>query len=302
LKNVDLATNQAKQIIGLPPEQQLTSDAFKAYRKNQGNNYQAVRNFDYKTDKVFVKELNDEIQNLRSLTTTSPEQISTLQSLAKTNIKGDDLVNNIIDLRDAGNSNMRSSDSKLNRLGKTQLKTATALEDVADRFLDKSGNPDIVSQFRQARKNIAQSHTIENAFDSAGNIIDPRKLAQMASNDQPIPSAMRTVSEAANKAPALFTPQKNFFGGRSPGLTDVVTGLAAGALTGNPLLATGAVARPAIREILTAGPVQRMMSPNIPTAGPLRQSARPTVSPYLMTTPFQPVTRGLMDYMNQNGQ
>jgi hypothetical protein len=302
LKNVDLATNQAKQIIGLPAEQQLTSDAFRVYRKDQGNAYQAVRNFDYKTDKVFVKELNDEIQKLRSLTTTSPEQISTLQALAKTNIKGDDLVNNIIDLRDAGNSNMRSADSKLNRLGRTQLKTATVLEDVADRFLAKSGNPDVVSQFRQARQNIAQSHTIENAFDAAGNIIDPRKLAAMARKDQPIPSALRTAAEAANKAPDLFTPQKNFFGGRSPGLTDVVTGVAAGAITGNPLLAAGAVARPAIREILTTGPVQRMMSPNIPLVGPMRPSDPNRLLPYMATTPFQPVTQGLIDYMNQNNQ
>lgn len=299
VKNVDLATNQAKSVIGLSPDQQLTSDAFRTYRQAQGNAYQTLRGFDYKTDRQFVQNLTDEIQNLRSLTTTQPEQINTLRQIAKTNIKGDDLVNNIIDLRDAGNKNIKSSDAALNRLGRTQLKAAKELEDVADRFLTNAGNPDLVNQFRQARQNIAKSYTVEGAFDAASNRIDPRKLASEARKDQPIPNELRTVALAANEAPSLFTPQRNWFGGRSPGVADVVTGVGAGLLTANPLVATAAVARPTIREILTSGPAQRAMAPNQPMTGPLQPTAPRTLMPYLTTTPFQPVTQGLFDYMNQ---
>jgi ribosomal protein L17 len=270
LKNIDRATNQAKEVIGLPVEQELTSQVLKAYREEQGKAYQDVRNFDYKTDKQFIKGINDEIQRLRSLTTTSPEQISTLKQVAKTNIKGDDLVNNIIDLRESGNTNIRSSDATKRSLGRTQLKAAKELESVADRFLTANGNPDIVSNFRQARQNIAQSHTIENAFDAAGNRIDPRKLAANARDDQPIPAQLRTVALAANEAPALFTPQKNWFGGRPPGAADIATGLVTSVATGNPLFAATAVARPTIREILLSGPAQRAMVPTRPTVGPVR--------------------------------
>jgi hypothetical protein len=299
VKNVDLATNQAKSVIGLAPDQQLTADAFRAFRQDQGNAYQALRNFDYKTDRQFVNNLNDEIQNLRSLTTTQPEQINTLRQVAKTNIKGDDLVNNIIDLRDAGNTNLKSADAAKKRLGRTQLKVAKELEDVADRFLANTGNPDLVSQFRQARQNIAQSYTVEGAFDAANNIIDPRRLSALARKDQPIPDQLRTAALAANTAPAMFTPQKNWFGGRSPGVADVATGLGAGFLTGNPLVATAAVARPTIREILTSGPAQRAMIPRQPMTGPMQPTAPRSLTPYLATTPFQPVTQGLFEYINQ---
>jgi hypothetical protein len=233
------------------------------------------------------------------LTTTSPEQISTLKAIAKTNLKGDDLVNNIVDLRDAGNSNIKSMDSATKRLGKTQLMAAKELEDIADRVLTKTGNDTLVENFRNARKDIARSYTLEDSFNSVTGAINAKTIGNKMAKNKIVPEEMRAAGAASQFAPGYFAPPSQAASGLTgpEGLSSM-----AALLTGRPDLAAVVAARGAGRSAMLSGPVQRMMTPTAPVVGPVRPSARPALSPYLMTTPFQPVTRGLMDYMNQNGQ
>jgi hypothetical protein len=299
IANKDTVVNQAKKVLGLTDAEDLTPDSFMNFRQEKGTAYQDLRSFDYKADKQFLTNINDEVQRLRGLTTTSPEQISTLKAIAKTNLKGDDLVNNIVDLRDAGNSNIKSMDSATKRLGKTQLMAAKELEDIADRVLTKSGNDTLVSNFRNARKDIARSYTLEDSFNEVTGAINAKTIGNKMAKGKIVPEEMRAAGAASQFAPSYFVPPSQATSGLTgpEGLSSM-----AALLTGRPDIAAVVAARGLGRSAMLSGPVQRMMTPTAPVVGPVRPSARPALSPYLMTTPFQPVTRGLMDYMNQNGQ
>lgn len=296
IANKETVINQAKKVLGLTDAEDLTPDSFMNFRQEKGSAYQDLRNFDYKADKKFLTNINDEVQRLRGLTTTSPEQISTLKAVAKTNIKGDDLVNNIIDLRDAGNSNVKSMDAATKRLGKTQLLAAKELEDIADRVLTKSGNDTLVSNFRDARRNIARSYTLENAFNEVTGAVNAKTIGNKMAKGQIVPEEMRAAGAASQFAPGYFAPPSQAASGLTG--TEGLSSMAA-LLSGRPDIATAIAARGAGRSLMLSGPVQRMMTPAAPVVGPVRPSARPVVSPYLMTTPFQPVTSGLFDYMNK---
>lgn len=296
IANKETVINQAKKVLGLTDAEDLTPDSFMNFRQEKGSAYQDLRNFDYKADKKFLTNINDEVQRLRGLTTTSPEQISTLKAVAKTNIKGDDLVNNIIDLRDAGNSNVKSMDAATKRLGKTQLLAAKELEDIADRVLTKSGNDTLVSNFRDARRNIARSYTLENAFNEVTGAVNAKTIGNKMAKGQIVPEEMRAAGAASQFAPGYFAPPSQAASGLTG--TEGLSSMAA-LLSGRPDIATAIAARGAGRSLMLSGPVQRMMIPTAPVVGPVRPSARPAVMPYLATTPFQPVTSGLFDYMNK---
>lgn len=296
IANKETVVNQAKKVLGLTDAEDLTPDSFMNFRQEKGTAYQDLRNFDYKADKQFLTNINDEVQRLRGLTTTSPEQISTLKAIAKTSLKGDDLVNNIVDLRDAGNSNIRSMDSATKRLGKTQLMAAKELEDIADRVLTKSGNDTLVSNFRDARKNIARSYTLEDAFNNVTGAVNAKTIGNKMAKNKLVPEEMKAAGAASQFAPGYFAPPSQATSGLTG--TEGLSSMAA-LLSGRPDIATAIAARGAGRSVMLSGPVQRMMTPTAPVVGPVRPSARPVVSPYLMTTPFQPVTSGLFDYMNK---
>jgi hypothetical protein len=299
--NREVVANQAKKVLGLAPDDDLTPDAFTNFRQIQGQAYQDLRNFDYKADKAFITNLNNEVQRLRALTTTTPEQISTLKAVAKTNIKGDDLVNNIIDLRDAGNTNMRSMDAANKRLGKTQLMAAKELEDVADRVLKNSGNDNLVKQFQDARKNIAKSYTLEDSFNAVTGEVNAKTIGRRMANGKIVPSEMQVSGAATQFAPGYFAPASQT--GAASGLTGI-EGLSAGTalLSGRPDLAAIVAARNVGRSAMLSGPMQRLMVPNAPIVGPMRPSQPNQVLPYMTTTPFQPVTQGLIDYMDKEGR
>jgi hypothetical protein len=298
IANREAVTNQAKKVLGLAADEDLTPDSFTNFRQQQGQAYQDLRNFDYKADKTFISNINDEVQRLRGLTTTTPEQISTLKAVAKTNIKGDDLVNNIIDLRDAGNTNMRSMDAANKRLGKTQLMAAKELEDVADRVLSKTGNDTLVKQFQDARKNIAKSYTLEDTFNAVTGEVNAKAIGRRMADGKIVPAEMKAAGAASQFAPGYFAPASQT--GAAAGLTGT-EGLSsmAALLSGRPDLAAIVAARNVGRSAMLSGPVQRLMVPNAPISGPMRPSQPNQMLPYATTTPFQPVTQGLFDYMNK---
>lgn len=296
IANREVVANQAKKVLGLAADEDLTPDSFMNFRQQQGQAYQDLRNFDYKTDKSFVTNINDEVQRLRGLTTTTPEQISTLKAVAKTNIKGDDLVNNIIDLRDAGNTNMRSMDAANKRLGKTQLMAAKELEDVADRFLTKSGNDTLVKQFQTARKNIAKSYTLEDTFNAVTGEVNAKSIGRRMADGKIVPTEMKGAGAASQFAPGYFAPASQT--GTASGLTGA-EGLSsmAALLSGRPDLAAIVAARNVGRSAMLSGPVQRAMVPRAPVVGPTPLLKQNQFLPYMTTTPFQPVTKGLLDQM-----
>lgn len=139
--------------------------------------------------------------------------------------------------------------------GSAYRAAATALEDQIGRHLENIGaDPKIISDFRNARKVIAQTYAVEPAAGESGNV-SAQALARKA-RTTPLTDELKDVADFASVQPkAVQRPEKlgsvtaisplDFWGGA----------LKAGKMVGNALTLG---ARPAIRSAILSKPYQRM--------------------------------------------
>jgi hypothetical protein len=305
LKNQDVVNQKARQALGLAENTPITLDTFMTYRNEQGKAYDALRANNYYADGPFMNKLNSEIERLGKLKGVNvSDEISTLQGVKELKFDGNSLVEIVKRLKEDANSNLMPTASASNKqLGNAQKFAVTQLEDMAERTLERTqGSGDILKQFKQARENIAKSYTVQKATNLATGDVSGSALGTRAKAGKIVPSELRDVANAAAAYPLAFQNVSRMQSPQALSGSDVVTGVGTALATGQPLAAAAATLRPAGRSLLTSDMFQRMIRPQSPTIGPVRPSQPNQVLPYMTTTPFQPVTQGLIDYMNQNNQ
>ena len=298
--NREVVANQAKQVLGLAPNQDLTPDSFVNYRREQGKAYDTLRGQNYTVDPEINQTLTDRILQLKQLDDPAADAAANLISryTNKMFFGGDELVQKIKSLREKGRKDMASMDVDKNEMGKARLFLAEQLEELADRGLQGTGNAQAVQNFRAARQNIARSYTLEDAFNAVTGEVSTRQLGGRMARGQIVPQEMRTAAAASQFAPGYFAPSSQT--GGAAGMTGMeAIGAAGGVISGRPDIAGAITGRTALRSALLSQPVQRMLTPRPQTVGPVQPTAPRTLTPYLTTTPFQPVTQGLFDLMNQ---
>lgn len=304
LKNQEIVNQKARQALGLPENTPITEATLLAYRKEQGNKYDIAKSQNYYADGKFMNEVNNEIARLNKLKGVDvSDEISTLQGIKQLNFDGESLVEIVKRLKEDANANMMpTANAATRQLGRAQKFAVSQLEDMMERTLQRTkGSSDILDQFKQARENIAKSYTIQKATNLATGDVSASALGSRVASGKIVPAELKDIASAASPTafPLAFQNVGRIQSPQALNMTDVVTGIGTAAATGQPLAAAAATARPAGRSLLTSEMVQRMIRPQSPVVGPVRPSARPAVMPYLATTPFQPVTSGLFDYMNK---
>lgn len=298
--NRDVVSNQAKQVLGLKPTDEITIGSFDKYRDQQGKAYDVLRSTNYGRDTSFTDNLKTKADELRLLDDPASDSAANLidRYSNKLYFGGNELVEKIKSLRAKGRKDMSSQDTDKIEMGKTRLFLAEQLEDLADRTLVDSKNANAVRNFREARQNIARSYTLEDTFNAVTGEVNARAIGKKMADGGLVPKELRTIGAASQFMPSDYL--KRVSQSSDGGMTGTeAAGAAASVVSGRPDLAALLTGRAALRAGLMSSPVQRMMTPNAPVVGPVKPSARPVVMPYLATTPFQPVTRGLLDYMNQ---
>jgi len=302
LKNQEVVNKQARKALNLPEETPLTADVLIAYRKEQGKAYDAAKANNYYADGKFMNNVNSEIERLSKLKGVNvSDEVATLQGVKELQFDGNSLVEIIKRLKEDANANLMPTASASNQqLGKAQKFAVNQLEDMMERTLERTkGSGDVLKQFKQARENIAKSYTIQKATNLATGDVSGAALGTRAKTGKIVPAELQDVANAAGAYPLAFQNVARMPSPQALSGSDVVAGVGTAVATGQPLAAMAATARPAGRSLLTSDVFQRMIRPNSQAIGPVIPSARPVVSPYLMTTPFQPVTQGLFDYMNK---
>lgn len=168
-------------------------------------------------------------------------------------------------LRDDASKSYASGDKGL---GKAQRSAANAIEDQLERGLQGQGKQGSVAldNFRDARKQIAKTHTIENAlFEGTGNV-QASKLAAALRKGAPLSGDIATAARAAESFPKNMQSPEVM--GAVPGISplDVLGGAGIGAAgaaaTGSAsgaLLGALPAVRPLTRAAILSGPYQKMM-------------------------------------------
>ena len=265
LKNQEVINTQARKSLGLAPDTPITPQVLQDYRNVKGQAYDALRaNPAYYTDRTFIGDVNKRITDLQKLanTTDVSAELNVLNGLKQLSFNGDGLVEQIKRLRGDAETNLSSGDARNISLGRAQKFASQQLEDLAERNLTKFNQPDVMSNFKQARQDIAKSYTIEKSLNAATGDVSGAKLGQRAAQGKIVPAELQAVSNAAAAFPTAFQNVARI--GSVPGISPLDVGAAgiAAASAANPSLLATVAGRPLVRSAITSAPFQNRMLPN----------------------------------------
>ena len=264
IKNQAVVNTQARKALGLADDVEITPQVLQDYRSVKGQAYDALRaNPAYYADKPFLNDINTKFAEIQKRgLVKSGDELSLLNELKQLRFDGDGLVEKIKVLRSDSDINFRSDKPDQIRLAQVQKFAAKQLEDLAERNLQNFNQPDVMSNFRQARQDIAKSYTIEKALNAATGDVSGAKLGQRAAAGKMVPSELQALADAAATYKQSF--QNPAAIGSVPYISplDLATAALASASTANPMVMATALTRPAIRAGITSGMYQRNMMPN----------------------------------------
>ena len=275
IKNQAVVNTQARKALGLADDVEITPQVLQDYRSVKGQAYDALRaNPNYYADKPFLNDINAKFAEIQKRgLVKSGDELNLLNELKQLRFDGDGLVEKIKVLRSDSDVNFRSDKPDQIRLAQVQKFAAKQLEELAERNLTKFNQPDVMSNFRQARQDIAKSYTIEKALNAATGDVSGAKLGQRAAAGKMVPSELQALADAAASYSKAF--QNPAVIGSVPYISplDLATAAIASASTANPMVMGAALTRPALRAGITSGMYQRNMLPNtqVQTPGLLNQ-------------------------------
>jgi hypothetical protein len=264
IKNQRVINTQARKVLGLADDVEITPQVLQDYRNVKGQAYEALRaNPAYYTDKPFLNDINAKFAEIQKRgLVKSGDELNLLNELKQLSFDGDGLVEKIKVLRSDSDVNFRSDKPDQIRLAQVQKFAAKQLEDLAERNLKNFNQPDVMSNFKQARQDIAKSYTIEKALNVATGDVSGAKLGQRAAAGKMVPSELQALADAAASYKQSF--QNPAAIGSVPYISplDLATAAIASASTANPMVMGAALTRPALRAGITSGMYQRNMLPN----------------------------------------
>jgi hypothetical protein len=280
-QNTPVINGIAKDELGIPQSQSLNQASIEQANKPAYAVMQAVKKTGqvttddtYRADiaKVQPPQANGALPN-------NP-QIANLQARYG-RFEADDagnIVDHIRQLRADARDNIKAPlEPDKNATGRAQLQIANALEGQLDRHIqsgafegpDGAVAPDLLSQYRQARVQVAKSHTVADSLD--GENLDIVDLGKRMSNGAYMDGRLAQLAQAGNDFPrAAQVPSALRNSGHFSGLDPLL--LAASVF--HPAALTGVVGPPLARAALASNRYQR--------AG--IQGVRPAMSPGLLGT------------------
>jgi hypothetical protein len=271
IKNQEVINAQARKALNLPEDTVITPQVLQDYRNVKGQAYDALKaNNTYYADKQFFTDINKRTAELQKLanTTDVTAELRVLNGLKQMNFDGVGLVEQMKRLRFDGEGNLASLDPSNRSLGQAQKFAARQLEDLAERNLKNFNQPDVMSNFKQARQDIAKSYTIEKSLNAVTGDVSGAKLGQRAATGKIVPSELQALADAAAAYPTAFQNTSRI--GSVPGISPLDVGAAgvAAASASNPSLLATVLGRPAVRAGITSPVFQRNMLPSSQAQAP----------------------------------
>lgn len=287
IKNQDVTDGLARQSLGMSPTDPITKSALQSLRAKAGDAYEVIKSFgplpidQSFTDQVnklggsyqalkreFPNQANTDIDNLINdlsktptiggKTVTDPRLITALQKINPPEVSAEGAVELSKKLRYDGSANMNSPDPAKKTLGRVQLQAANTLEDLIDRTLQKTGQSDLMQNFRQARVQIAKSYSVQNALDESTGHVVGRKLASQLAADKPLSGGLETAAGFSQAFPKATQEVLSSMPGVSP--LDFGAASIATASSGNPAYLSGIGLRPTVRSMILSKPYQALMT------------------------------------------
>lgn len=258
-RNQAITDRMARQALGLADDAQLTPDVLQALRNQAaGSGYSPIRQAgQIAADADYTKALDAIASQYQGAARSFPgaaknpvlDMVDGLRSQAFDAGDGLDMVKV---LRESADKAYRSGDTGL---GKASKAAADAIEDQIDRALTASGNKDAINAFREARKQIAKTYSVQKALNSETGSVSAPKLAQELSKGRPLSGELRDVAEFATAFPKASQALKETPKAVSP--LDYAVAVGSAMTTGDPLALMSLGLRPAVRNALLSPLAQK---------------------------------------------
>lgn len=261
-------TNQlVRQNFELPPDVPLTAEVLASARKVYGAAYDVVRGAGrIEPGEGYFHALDEIAAPYRRAASDFPKAkkaavIDAVESMRVPSFDASSAVDQIMIMRDNAEAAFSAGDKGLGRAYKG---IAKALEDSLDASIESNPNlpAGAIDAFREARRKIAQSYTVQKHLRPNGNV-DAQALATELKK-KPLTGDLKTVAEfGANFRKAAQVPEKVSSVPMSPlDMGFAATSLIASIISGRPKVALGAAApflRPGLRKVLGSNAYQNMM-------------------------------------------
>ncbi len=279
-KNQNTSNNFTRQYLGLPESSPLNAETLDSLREIQSPAYEAVKN----TGVINLGDKNPFANFVGNIQSTKGKT-SALLGEVKPNytISASDAVEQIKQLRSDGNDYYRSGtdiqkpNPKLKKLGQQYINEANKLEGILESHVNKIGKPELVQNFRNARKEIAKTYTVEKAL-LGENLIDYRKIGKMIDKKQPITDELALAGKFAKEFPRVNKPipyEPTAF--TLPDVFSSVIGAGVDVLTGVPFASALPAVRVGSRYLMESNPFQQRY---------VKPKYDPLVSPYIEKSNF----------------
>lgn len=271
-KNQPITNKVARQSLGLSDDVPLTPEALSDVRRGAGAVYENLKNL--KTpivaDKKYFTALAKIGQANKAIAKDFPELAKgnvddLVSSLSKNEFSPAGAVEAIKILRRDAKTLFKSDDPSRVALARASKEAADALEDVMERNLEKLGNSALIQQFKNARKLIAKSYTVEDALNPGSGNVVAGKLAHSLKKGAPLEGDLKKVAQFSATFPKATQEIISSNPGFSPLDVYAGSGMASMAqMTQNPgavrSFLAAALGRPVARELIASRPYQRMMT------------------------------------------
>lgn len=208
-KNQSVTDSLARKALGLADDAPLSQETMQSIRAQAGKVYEQAKGAGtINADSAFMQALDDIGAKYKTAAKDFP-------SLGPTNMHGKpiDVIGDMVKglkvdkfdsssaidavavLRDQADKAFMSGDKTL---GKASKDAANAMESVVERHLQDIGNPDLYTAFKDARRLIAKSYTVEKALREGAGTVDARILGREVQKGKPLSGELLTAGTFGN--------------------------------------------------------------------------------------------------------
>jgi hypothetical protein len=211
-QNQKITNALAAESIGLPTNKPLSPAAIQEVRNAAGSVYAKIkRTGDVSADDEYLNDLaaiedstNVLIQNFPDLPIDEMAKIrQTIGAIAQPGFTSEAAVELIKRLRNQASDNLRFmvDDPAQKALGRAQLSAAEAVEALLARNLRNQGVANLADEFDEARRTIARTYTVEQAFNPATGNVNAQKLAAEVRQRKPLSGPLELSGRFAEAFP-----------------------------------------------------------------------------------------------------
>ena len=238
-RNQQVTNNLTKRYLDLPEDTPLTTEVLENARTSVYPAYEAIA----ETGTISLGNKNPFSNIVTGINKVTGGKNALMQDIPDTyTIDAATAIQKLKELRSDGSAYLRSGTNIMKpnpkevARGNRYLSEADKLEKAIENHVVKLGQPELINQFRDARRYIAKTFTVEKALNPQTGTVDAKKIAKELDKGVPITDELALVGKFAKafpkttkvvaEAPAPFSALDLYGAGAGAGV-DIMTGVPA---------------------------------------------------------------------------